>query len=47
MKVKIGLRTTPYGPRVTSVVRSLSSTPMRHDVPIASCDHSVPARPAR
>jgi len=38
---KTGFLTTPNSPEVTRVVRSLGSTPMRQDVPMAPCESSV------
>lgn len=38
---KIGLRTIANGPRVTSSVRSVGSTPMRHERDIASWTTNV------
>ncbi len=43
--VKIGLRAIAEAPSVTRTVRSVSSTPMRHDSPIDSCAARVNATP--
>jgi hypothetical protein len=45
--LKIGFRTRRNGPAVTSAVRSVASTPTRHESPMPSCAHSVSAMPAK
>lgn len=42
---KIGFLLTLNGPSTTRSVRSVGSTPTRHDDPIASCTQNVPNAP--
>lgn len=47
MPVKIGVRTLPNSPAVTSSVLSSGSTPIRNASPMARCAASVTSSPPR